>query len=86
MDVTPSQADGREKILTLTPRAEEYLAALAEASRAIEARLRDEIGDDAIERLLQILDAVAGDETRLPTNPVPESPALRGLRLHAATE
>jgi DNA-binding MarR family transcriptional regulator len=86
LDVTPSPADGREKILTLTPRAAAYLAARRDASRAIEAALRDEIGADGVERFLSYLDALAGETTPWPGDPAWDSPALRALRRRDAED
>jgi DNA-binding MarR family transcriptional regulator len=73
--VTPSAADGREKILTLTPRASEYLQARRQAANAIERALRDQIGADGEEQLLRFLDLVAGDD---PT--AGDRSAIRALR------
>ena len=80
VEVTPSPADGREKILTLTPRAVAFLAARREAARAIEARLRDEIGADGVAHLLRFLDAVAGEDAAGAGDLPWDSPALRALR------
>jgi DNA-binding MarR family transcriptional regulator len=80
VEVTPSPADGREKILTLTPRAMAFLAARRQAARAIEARLRDEIGADGLAQLLRFLDAVAGEEDAGAGDLPWDSPALRALR------
>ena len=60
--VTPSADDGREKILTLTPRAVEYLLAMYQAGGEIEKRVRDEIGDEAMEQLFRVLDVIADGE------------------------
>ena len=78
--VTPSTADGREKILTLTPRAAEYLMALHAAAGLIEARLRDEIGADGVEYLFRFLDVIADGEAVLPENRPGDSPAIEVLR------
>ena len=80
VEVTPSPADGREKILTLTPRAVAFLAARREAARAIEARLRDEIGADGLAQLLRFLGAVAGEDATGAGDLPWDSPALRALR------
>ena len=80
VEVTPSPADGREKILTLTPRAVAFLAARREAAHAIEARLRDEIGADGVAQLLRFLDAVADEEAAGERDLPWDSPALRALR------
>jgi len=60
--LTPSAEDGREKIVTLTPRAVEYLAAQRKAARAIERQLRMEIGAEAYDSLYRLLKALGGDE------------------------
>jgi DNA-binding MarR family transcriptional regulator len=58
----PSPADGREKLVELTPRAIDYLAAQRTAARTVARRLRAELGADGLERLFALLDAVGGDE------------------------
>lgn len=60
--LAPSPADGREKLVELTPRAIEYLGAQRRAARNVERRLRAEIGQDAFERLFALLEAVGGHE------------------------
>jgi DNA-binding MarR family transcriptional regulator len=60
--VSPSTEDGREKIVQLTPWAVDYLAAQRKAARAIERRLRTEIGTDSLESLYRLLDALGGDQ------------------------
>ena len=57
-----SSSDRREKVVSLTPRAHDYLAAQRSASRKIERLLRRQIGSEGFERLLQLLDALAGDD------------------------
>lgn len=59
LDVSASVTDGREKVLRLTPRAEQFLATLQEASRSAEARLRDRIGADDLDRLFMTLNLLA---------------------------
>jgi DNA-binding MarR family transcriptional regulator len=80
VDVTPSSADGREKVLTLTRQADQYLLALHASATVIEARLRDEIGADAVRYLFQVLDAVAGGAAVLPEDRPGEPPGIRALR------
>lgn len=58
----PSAEDGREKIVQLTSRAIEYLAAQRKAARAIEHQLRTEIGAPGFDSLNQLLKALGGDE------------------------
>ena len=62
LSVTPSQDDGREKILTLTPHAIEALLAAYRAAAAIEKRVREEIGAEAMEQFFRVLDVVADGE------------------------
>lgn len=78
--VTPSAADGREKILTLTPLAAGYLRARRQAADAIEATLREQIGADAEEQLFRFLDLIAGDD--LTSGDQPAIRALRWLDAH----
>jgi DNA-binding MarR family transcriptional regulator len=63
LDLAPSPTDGREKILTLTPRAVGFLAAAHQAALDIEAQLSDEIGADGVERLFRSLDLISGGVT-----------------------
>ena len=81
LDVTPSPADGREKILTLTPRAVEFIAARREAARRIESQLRSELGAGQVDELIAALEAMAADETCQPTAGPVAAAALRALRL-----
>lgn len=57
-----SPSDGREKVVSLTPRAHDFLAAQRSASRQIERDLRKQIGSEAFENLFQLLDALGGDD------------------------
>jgi DNA-binding MarR family transcriptional regulator len=62
----PSPASGREKRITITPRAGEYLAAHRAAARSIERRLRAQLGEDAYQSLFLLLEALGGqDQPRL---------------------
>ena len=64
--LSPSPTDGREKIVTLTGRAVEFLAAQREAGRRIEAQIQLELGQDALDGLYRLLDALgAADQPRL---------------------
>jgi hypothetical protein len=54
--------DGREKVVTLTRRSIDYLAAQRKATRRIERQLRTELGTDAFESLHRLLQALGGDE------------------------
>ncbi|MGP0032682.1 MAG: MarR family winged helix-turn-helix transcriptional regulator [Acidimicrobiales bacterium] len=57
-----SPSDGREKVVSLTPRAHEYLAALRSGSRQIERDLRKQIGSEAFESLFALLEALGGED------------------------
>ncbi len=83
LNVTPSPTDGREKTLTLTPRASQFLAALADAGRAVESRLREELGADGIEQLFHALDLLAELADPQPGQPATQVAALKdpGIRL-----
>jgi DNA-binding MarR family transcriptional regulator len=61
--LSTSPTDGREKIVKPTRRAVAFLAAQREAARRIEARIRSELGTDALDGLYRLLDAlgVEGD-------------------------
>ena len=64
--LSPSPTDGREKIVTPTRRAVEFLAAQREAARRIEARIRTELGPGPLDGLYRLLDALgAEDQPRL---------------------
>jgi DNA-binding MarR family transcriptional regulator len=80
LSVTPSSDDGREKILTLTPRAVDALLASYRAAEAIEKRVRAEIGDAAMEQFFRVLDVVADGEPVEPEDRPGSSPA-RQMRL-----
>jgi DNA-binding MarR family transcriptional regulator len=60
--LAPSPSDGREKVVTLTPRALDYLAAQRAAARRIERDLRSMLGADAFDGLSVLLDALGGQE------------------------
>ncbi len=61
-----SATDGREKIVTLTPRSIDYLAEQQKAARRIERQVRNEIGTEAFESLYSLLGALGGkDQPRL---------------------
>jgi DNA-binding MarR family transcriptional regulator len=66
VSVGPSPHSGREKTITLTPRAHDYLAAHHDAARAIENQLRQSLGTDGFDALSRLLDALgAREEDRL---------------------
>jgi DNA-binding MarR family transcriptional regulator len=60
--VEPSPSSGREKTVTVTPRAIEYLTAQRAAARRIERGLRRAVGDDAFDALAALLDELGGAE------------------------
>ncbi len=60
--VSPSATNGREKVVTLTARAGEYLAAQRRAVRTIERQLRAELGPEAFVALQGLLERLGGDE------------------------
>lgn len=62
VSLTSSEADGREKIVRLTPRAVDYLAAQQKAARKIERRLRADFGSDTLESVYAVLNLLGGDE------------------------
>jgi DNA-binding MarR family transcriptional regulator len=57
-----SPTDGRERVVTLTPRALDYLAAQRAAARRIERELRDLLGAEAFDGLYVLLDALSGEQ------------------------
>ncbi len=63
--VQPSPKSGREKIVTLTPRALEYLAAQRTAVRKIEKQLRASLGPDAFSNLHRLLEVLGDEQLRL---------------------
>jgi DNA-binding MarR family transcriptional regulator len=60
--VSASPDDAREKIVTLTDRATEFLTARQKAVRKIERQLRNEVGDEAFNALEQLLAALGEEE------------------------
>jgi DNA-binding MarR family transcriptional regulator len=60
--VSPSATDGRERIVTLTARAIDYLATQRRAARTIERQLRSELGPDALAGLYRLVDVLGGDD------------------------
>ena len=64
--LNPSATDGREKIVKLTPRAVDYLAAQRKAAHAIESQIRTELGPEALANLVRLAEALAGaDDLRI---------------------
>jgi DNA-binding MarR family transcriptional regulator len=62
LEVSDSAVSGREKVVRLTPRAGEYLAAHRKAARGIERQLREELGESAFDGLQLLLAALGGDD------------------------
>jgi DNA-binding MarR family transcriptional regulator len=57
--------DARQKVITLTPRARDYLAAQRAAARQIEQEIREQVGDEALGSLFTLLEALGGEESQL---------------------
>jgi len=57
--VTPSPTSGREKIVTLSTRALEYLTQQHRARKVVEAQLRDQLGDKGFEQFTTALGQLA---------------------------
>jgi DNA-binding MarR family transcriptional regulator len=57
-----SKADAREKIVTPTSRAIAFLDAQDKAVRALDRKLRAQLGDDVVTAAYALLDALGGDE------------------------
>jgi DNA-binding MarR family transcriptional regulator len=77
--LSPSPTDGREKIVKLTRRAVEFLAAQRGAARRIEARIREELGPEAFDGLYQLLDALGGEDQPRRAEYLRQSAGLSGL-------
>jgi DNA-binding MarR family transcriptional regulator len=60
--VDPSPHSAREKTITLTPRALDYLAAQRKAVRTIERQLRNALGPDGFAALSRLLDELGADD------------------------
>jgi DNA-binding MarR family transcriptional regulator len=59
--LTRSPTDGREKFVTLTPQALDYLSTQRRAARSIERQLRSEIGSRPFDSLHLLLAVLGGD-------------------------
>jgi DNA-binding MarR family transcriptional regulator len=70
-----SPADGREKVVTLTLRARDYLAAQRAAARRIERELQSLLGAAAFDSLAALLDELGGEQ---------DQPRMRDYLRHAA--
>jgi DNA-binding MarR family transcriptional regulator len=66
--------DSRQKVITLTPRARDYIAAQRAAARRIQEELAERLGADAFESLFTLLEARGGDE---------DQPRMRDYLRHA---
>ena len=62
LEVSDSTVSGREKVVRLTPRAADYLAAHRQSARGIERQLREELGESAFDGLQLLLAALGGDD------------------------
>ena len=62
VELRPSPEDRREKVARLTERAEGYLAAQRRANAALARRLRNEVGDEAIDALYRLLSALGPED------------------------
>jgi DNA-binding MarR family transcriptional regulator len=60
--LTDSPRDGREKIVTLTPRASAFIAAQRAAAQRIEGQLRSQLGADVLDGAYRLLEALGGPE------------------------
>ncbi|HEX3977520.1 MAG TPA: MarR family winged helix-turn-helix transcriptional regulator [Solirubrobacteraceae bacterium] len=77
--LSPSPTDGREKLVKPTRRAVEFLAAQREAARRIEARIRSELGPDALDGLYRLLDALGTEGEPPPAGYVRGATSATGL-------
>ena len=59
LKVVSSPTDNREKLVRLTPRAVKYIEARLGAAAALDAKIRERIGDAEVERLMEMLADVA---------------------------
>jgi DNA-binding MarR family transcriptional regulator len=62
VSVRDSTVSGREKVVRLTPRARDYLAARRQSARSIERQVRDEVGESAFDAALLMLASLGGDD------------------------
>lgn len=86
LHVSASATDGREKVLSLTARAEHFLATLHQAGRSVEARLREQIGAAGLEQLFVTLDLLAELGGPPPGEEPGGAPALLALRWQDAED
>jgi DNA-binding MarR family transcriptional regulator len=69
-----SPGDARQKVITLTARARDYLASQRAAARRIEQELAEQVGSEAFESLFALLEALGGEE---------DQPRMRDYLRHA---
>jgi len=62
VNLEPSPASGREKLITLTPNGRNYLDTQRRTARRIETTVREQTGDHAFQGLAALLHALAGAE------------------------
>jgi DNA-binding MarR family transcriptional regulator len=62
VDVGDSATSGREKAVTVTARATEYLAAQRKAARSIESQLQTELGPEGLASLGRLLEALGPEK------------------------
>jgi DNA-binding MarR family transcriptional regulator len=67
VSLVASPDDGREKVVTLTPLARDYLGAQRRAARRIERELNEQLGTEALAALSALLHALGDqdDQTRM---------------------
>lgn len=58
----PSPGDARQKVISLTPHARDYLAAQRAAARRIEQELTQQVGAEGFGILFALLEALGGEE------------------------
>lgn len=77
--LAPSPTDGREKIVTSTQRAMDFLAAQREAAQRIESRVRRELGPEALEGLHRLVEVLGARDEPARRGPRRETTSLPGL-------
>jgi DNA-binding MarR family transcriptional regulator len=60
--VTPSATSGKEKVVRITTKAAEYLAAHAASARKIERALERQLGAESFDALGHLIENLSGDE------------------------
>jgi DNA-binding MarR family transcriptional regulator len=77
--LAPSPTDRREKMVKPTRRAVEFLAAQRDAADRIEARIRSELGPDALDGLHRLLDAMGAENAPRRADYLRSSTSVAGL-------